>query len=192
MSKRAASSTSAEPSAKPAKTGCHREDQKGDSQCPINSQLSGDLLGRVFRLLPWEQRVRAERVCRRWRALLLEQGWTHLRAFDTGCGQMGDRELKRACAVVTRCGPNLQQLTIRWRSRSNPRSTCALVRLCSSSLHHLRLEEVECTATVMKCVRETVGPQLWSLAVSVHPKKVGGPAQHEPPVSGFLLENVIF
>lgn len=155
--------------------------------------LSGELLGQVFRRLAWEDRVRAERVCRRWRTTLLEKGWADVREFDTGREEMTDAAMKRASAVVARCGLTLQQMSIRWLSRSNPRATCILIRQCAgseqrtqdacaspirggqvgSSLRHLRFENVECTSTVVKCVRESVGPQLWSLAVCVHPKKVG-------------------
>lgn len=45
-------------------------------------QLTDDCLTAVLVRLPWEDRIVAETVCRRWNRVVLERGWSDYRCFD--------------------------------------------------------------------------------------------------------------
>jgi hypothetical protein len=99
----------------------------------------------VIQHLPWRDRVRVESVNRRWRRLSLDQGWAHLRHFDTrdfiqvklSSAQVLDGSLAE---VLKRCGSRIDSLTLRHIDQ-----TIDLLRHCPN-LRHLSIKNVYLTA----------------------------------------------
>ena len=45
-------------------------------------RLPDECLALIFQKLEWQDRLRSERVCRRWNRVVKASGWTHFNAFD--------------------------------------------------------------------------------------------------------------
>lgn len=99
--------------------------------------LSDPPLLTIIQCLPWQDRVRLERVNRRWRHLCLNHGWIHLSHFDTRDYKGGEDVMEE---LLKRCGSRICSLKLRQVNRP-----INLLRHCPSLLH-LTISDMELTA----------------------------------------------
>lgn len=77
-------------------------------ECHID--LTDDCLSLIFHRVDWRDRLRAERVCRRWRNVVLASGWSRFHEFNGGAlGQLAGGGIQ---TLLTRFGSTLRELVL--------------------------------------------------------------------------------
>lgn len=129
-------------------------------------------LSAIFHRLDWRDRVRVEKVCRRWRRVVKESGWAEFRTFDN-IGALSAYQMETAGATDTertlqpllpRHGSTLREVSI--YVGGGTEQVQAVLALCPNVVH-LRLQLPEYESFRADCIPIDIRARLITLQLDV-------------------------
>jgi F-box-like len=119
----------------------------------IIDELPDECLTRIFHLVDWHDRLRAEKVCLRWRRVVRAHGWDYFHTFDSNMAsyrmellgkytRVLHESASRLPSMMAHFGSTLQELSLRLTegmARQEPSVLPEILNHCTS-VRHLRLQ----------------------------------------------------
>lgn len=119
----------------------------------IIDELPDECLTRIFHLVDWHDRLRAEKVCLRWRRVVRAHGWDYFHTFDSNMAsyrmellgkytQVLDEPASRLPSMMARFGSTLRELSLHvtWEMARNKQAALPEILDLCPSVRHLRLQ----------------------------------------------------